>query len=226
MKNHTILFDLDGTLADTAPDLLSALTRITVKHGLKPVERYEIGHLVGRGTRNMIFRAYDLQNLPHPTDKIETILTQFMEDYEENIAIDTALFPGVLAAIDKLETQGAILAVCTNKPQKLAKLLLDKLGLSHRFAAICGGDQFEFCKPNFRHLTATIELAGGSLNNAVMIGDSIADIAAAKGAGIPVIAVDFGYSSVPVRQLEPDAVISHFDELIMALTPLTSGMIA
>ncbi len=207
------MFDLDGTLADTAADLMAVLNRIIADDGLDPISIDQAGHAIGQGASVMIERAFALRGARFPEPRRAPMLQAFLADYERNIAVHTRPAPGVVAAIDHLSGQGARMAICTNKTERLAKLLIEKLALAQRFAAICGRDTFEFRKPDPRHLISTVEMAGGDPGRAVMVGDSRFDITAAQRAGIPVIAVDFGYSDVPVHELKPDAVISHFDQL-------------
>jgi phosphoglycolate phosphatase len=137
----------------------------------------------------------------------------FLAHYESRIADDSRLYPGVVAALDTLAARGDVFAVCTNKIERPARLLLEKLGVSKRFAFICGQDTFGVAKPDPTPLLRTIHEAGGDKDRALMIGDSKTDIATARAAGIPVIAVDFGYTDRPIEEFGPDRIISHFDEL-------------
>jgi phosphoglycolate phosphatase len=215
---HPILvFDLDGTLADTILDLIPVLNRVTATQGLEAIPIADVGHVVGHGARAMIERAFAYHNRTLDEAIHEKLFTDFLTDYEENIAANTVIFEGAMDVLDALEAQGWKFAVCTNKPEKLAVKLLQELGVAHRFAAVTGGDTYPYRKPDPRHLTNTIEKAGGNRERAVMIGDSRTDIDTAKAAGIPVVAVDFGYTDVPVRLLGPDVVISHFSELPKAV---------
>lgn len=215
---HPILvFDLDGTLADTILDLIPVLNRVTATQGLEAIPIADVGHVVGHGARAMIERAYAYHNRALDKAVHDKLFNDFLTDYEENIAANTVIFEGAMDVLDALEAQGWKFAVCTNKPEKLAVKLLQELGVAHRFAAVTGGDTYPYRKPDPRHLTGTIEKAGGNRDRAVMIGDSRTDIDTAKAAGIPVVAVDFGYTDVPVRLLGPDMVISHFSELPQAV---------
>jgi phosphoglycolate phosphatase len=215
---HPILvFDLDGTLADTILDLIPVLNRVTATEGLDAIPIADVGHVVGHGARAMIERAYayhkrDLDTLVH-----DRLFNHFLTDYEENIAANTVIFDGALDVLDSLQAQGWRFAVCTNKPEKLAVKLLQELGVADRFASVTGGDTYAWRKPDPRHLAGTIVKAGGDPARAVMIGDSRTDIDTARAAGIPVVAVDFGYTDIPVRELGPDRVISHFSELPEAI---------
>lgn len=211
--NGTLVLDLDGTLADTNRDLVPVLNRSTAAEGLEPVAIEEVGHVVGHGARVMIARAFHLRGVDLSPEVQERVFERFLVDYEKNLAVETVLFAGVREALDALEDHGWRLAVCTNKMQHFAVKLLDELGIGSRFAAISGGDTFHFRKPDPRHLTETIAMAGGDPMRAIMVGDSATDIATARAASIPVIAVDFGYSERPVAEYEPDRLISSFSEL-------------
>jgi phosphoglycolate phosphatase len=215
-----IVFDLDGTLADTAPDLTGALNRLLLREGLAAIGLASARPMVGRGARALIERGFAANGAPLGVARLDALEAAFLEDYEAHIAEETRLFPGAEAALDRFAGANYALAICTNKPEPLAKLLLQQLDVASRFAAICGHDTFSMCKPDGRALLLTIEAAGGDPARAVMVGDSRTDIDAAKNAGVPVAAVDFGYTETPVMELAPDAVISHFDELWQAATGL------
>lgn len=213
-----IIFDLDGTLADTAPDLLAALNHCVRDHGFAEFTLNEIGHLVGQGSVAMIRRGFALHDTPLPDELLHELHQEFLVYYEANIADHSRLFDGVSELLDRLEEDGHKLAVCTNKYEGMARLLLDRLGIAGRFAAITGGDSFDFRKPDGRHLTETLRLAEAS--SGIMVGDTITDANAAKNAQMPLVLVDFGYSSEPVSTFEPDAILSHFSEGYAAITRL------
>lgn len=221
MAAITVVFDLDGTLVDTAPDLVETLNVVFAREGLPPVPYAQARTLVGGGARAMIERGLQQEGRPLVPAEIDRLFVQFIDYYSEHIADASRLFPGVVAALDRLEAQGFTLAVCTNKLEALSLLLLDSLGLAKRFAAICGQDTFGVPKPDPDIFRRTVLRAGGDPTRAIMIGDSATDIRTAQAAGVPVIAVDFGYTDVPVAQLRPDRVISHFDELFAAVSALT-----
>lgn len=213
MKNSLVIFDLDGTLIDTAPDLITALNHTIVAQGLSAVGYEDITHLVGQGAKMMIQRAYHLQGQTLDEQAVEPLLARFIEFYLSEMPGDSKPYPGVIAAMERLSAAGCKLAICTNKIEQLALPLVQKLGLSDHFAVITGGDTFEMRKPHAGHILGTIERAGGDPARTVMIGDSINDILAARNAGIPSIAVSFGYSDVPVEQLEASTIIGSFDQL-------------
>lgn len=222
MKPHTIVFDLDGTLAETAPDIIAVLNMILERESLAPVPVSAARILVGAGARALIQRGFELHKAPLSAERLEELFELFLVLYADNVAHKSHLFPGVEAALDELAGAGHILAVCTNKPERHSRMLLDALGILDRFAALAGRDTFPMSKPDPRHLTMTVELAGGDSSRAVLVGDSRTDVMTAKAAGLPVIAVPFGYSDVPVVELEPDLVIEHFDDLPSAIRRLFS----
>ncbi len=216
-RKALIVFDLDGTLLDTHVDLVESLNYTIAALDLAPVSYDDLTHLVGQGARVMIERACKLQGKPISQEELPALVERFVAHYSANMPGHTEPYPGLVAAMDRLKASGYTLAVCTNKLEGLATGLLEKLGLTHYFDAITGGDTFEHRKPDARHLTGTIERAGGDISLAIMIGDSVNDIAVAKNAGVPSIAVPFGYSDVPVSSLEPDVIITHYDELTVEL---------
>ena len=215
-----LVFDLDGTLVETATDLVATLNVVLEQEGLAPVRYEEARSMVGHGARALIERGLAANNVTHDTATIDRLFDTYIAYYAAHIADTSRPFEGVEAALDHFAAEGWLLSVCTNKLEGLSKLLLDALGLSSRFAAICGADTFAARKPDPLALTETIRRAGGDPRRAIMIGDSITDIDTAKAAGIPVIAVDFGYTTIPVTELGPDVVISHFDELADAVAGL------
>ena len=208
--NATIVFDLDGTLVDTAPDLTNALNDVLTRRGHAPVELAAIRACIGHGARIMIEAA--LRRTGAEGD-IDRMLADFLTHYEANIANESRPFPGAVAALEDLAAQGATLAVCTNKREYLSRKLLEELDLARYFSGLAGRDTFAVSKPDPGHLTKLIALAGGTPARAVMVGDSDIDIRTAKAASVPVILVSFGYTDAPLDHLAPDAVIDHFDEL-------------
>src|ERR671921_1562469 len=211
------VFDLDGTLADTAGDLVGTLNVILEREGLSPLPVRKARDMIGAGARALIERGFEAAGKELTPGHLDELFRQFMVHYGENICVRTRLYPGVVDALDRLEAAGFILAVCTNKVEEHSVRLLDRLGIGHLFAANCGRDTFAYFKPDPRHLTLTIERAGGHPGRAVMIGDSRTDIVTAQNARIPCIAVPFGYTDVPVQELGPDLVIDHFDDLFAAV---------
>jgi phosphoglycolate phosphatase len=207
------VFDLDGTLADTAGDLIASLDYVMVHEGFDVTPLDDARALLGAGARALIQRGLAAQQASVSDEKLEEMFQLFLTYYESRIADDSRLYPGVVAALDALAARGDFFAVCTNKIERPARLLLEKLGVADRFAFICGQDTFGVAKPDPLPLLRTIEASRGDKARALMIGDSKTDIATARAAGVPVIAVDFGYTDRPVQEYNPDRVISHFDEL-------------
>jgi phosphoglycolate phosphatase len=216
----TIVFDLDGTLIDTAPDLIDTLNFTLTQHRLPAVPFATARPLIGGGAKAMIERALATEGRNCSPADVDRLYAAFVAHYGDHIADRSRPFPKVEAALDILAARGDRLAVCTNKLERLSKLLLEKLDLARRFAAICGQDTFAVQKPDPQILRSTVMRAGGDPKRAVMVGDSITDIRTARAADIPVIAVDFGYTDVPVVQLRPDRVISSFAELPAAVDDL------
>jgi phosphoglycolate phosphatase len=220
MAARTIVFDLDGTLIDTAPDLVDTLNVVFGREGLPQVPYETARNLIGGGARAMIARGIEQDGRVVPPAKLEQMFTDFIAHYSEHIADQSRPFPGLIEALDVLNAAGCQFAVCTNKLERLSILLLDELELAGRFAAICGQDTFGKQKPDPEVLRRTVAAAGGDLGQAIMIGDSLTDIRTARAAGVPVIAVDFGYSERPVAEYAPDRVISHFAQLPAAIAAI------
>lgn len=220
MRDLTLVFDLDGTLVDTAPDLIAALNVALALDGIPPLTVDDARDLIGAGARALLERGIAVHGASVAPERVEVMFDLLLAHYTGHIADASRPFDGVERTLRRFSAEGARLAVCTNKREDLARLLLDRLEMSHFFSAICGGDTFPVRKPDAGHLTGTIEQAGGQPSRAVMIGDSATDLKAARAAGIPVVLVDFGYTEIPARDLGGDALISHFDELADALRQL------
>jgi phosphoglycolate phosphatase len=217
MTRPTIVFDLDGTLIDTAPDLLDSLNHSLEAGGLARAEAAALKGFIGYGGKVMIEKAYAAQQKALATEEHDRLYALFVEHYNGAMPGRSLPYPGVIEALDRFEAAGYIMAVCTNKFEAMAVRLLTALGMAHRFVTITGQDTFAFRKPDPRHLLETIAKAGGDPANAVMVGDSRTDIDTAKAAGVPVVAVDFGYTERHVREFEPSVIISHFEELTLDL---------
>lgn len=217
MTSPLAIFDLDGTLVDTAADLVSSLNHTIATAGLAPVTYNDLTHLVGQGARVMIKRAFALRETELPDSEVEPLYERFIVHYKHEMPGDSRPYPGVVDVLENLSAAGVTLAVCTNKTEVLALPLLEKLGLTKYFAAITCGDTFEFRKPDARHILGTIEKAGGDPLRSVMVGDSINDILAAKNADVPSIGVTFGYTDVPMSDLNPTVIIDDYKTLTPAL---------
>ncbi len=220
MQNATLVFDLDGTLVDTAPDLVAATNHALAALGLPLVPAETLRQAIGFGARRMIVDGLKHTGVTLSETDIDRLLVRFLDYYEPNLARESRPFDGAIPVLERLRANGARLAVCTNKRLNLAERLLKELEIDGLFAAIAGRDSFPVHKPHPDHLTGTVRMAGGELASSLMIGDTGIDIAAARAAGIPVIGCTFGYSEAPIDTLAPDAVISHFSELEAAASAL------
>lgn len=213
----TVVFDLDGTLVETAPDLADALAVALAEEGVPPLAYEQARDLIGAGARALVERGLEVAGRTVTPERSDALLALFLDHYGTHIADKSRPFPGCVAALDRLAGRGAKLAVCTNKIERFAKLLLDELGLTERFDAIVGGDTFGVGKPAAAPLHGAITRAGGDPSRAVMVGDSLTDVDAAKAAGVPIVVATFGYTMIPARELGGGAFIDHFDELDEAI---------
>jgi phosphoglycolate phosphatase len=209
----TLVLDLDGTLVDTAGDLVATLNAVLAAEGLTPISFDEALAMVGHGARAMLSAALLANEVTAEAERLDNLVALFLDHYTDHIADLSRPFPGAVDALDRFAQEGWRLAVCTNKFEAQSRLLLERLKIADRFAVIAGQDTYGVRKPDPRHLTETVRNAGGAIDRAVMVGDSDVDIQTARAAGAPVVAVDFGYSQIPVRELGADRVISHFDRL-------------
>ncbi|AVT80850.1 MULTISPECIES: HAD-IA family hydrolase [Rhodopseudomonas] len=208
-----VVFDLDGTLVDTAPDLINALNFILVREGMPAVPMAVARNMIGQGARRLLERGLELDGRVIAQDDVNRLTVDFIDYYAAHIADESRPFEGLEATLDELSESGYRFAVCTNKLEWLSKLLLDRLGLSPRFAAICGADTFGVAKPDPAILRETVAKAGGDLAATIMVGDAGPDVGVARRAGVPVIGVEFGYTEVPIAELEPDLLVGHMREL-------------
>ena len=213
LAGATIAFDLDGTLVDTAPDLVGTLNVLLAAEGLSPLPLAEARPFIGRGARWLIERGFAAAGAPLDPARIQDLFERFIAHYEAHIADESRPFPGCVAALDALRAQGARLAVCTNKLTGLSRTLLDALDLSGHFHAVIGADSTPAIKPDPRHLEAAVAAAGGSMDRAILVGDAATDAGAARAAGAGLILVTFGYTETPAADLAPDILIDHFDQL-------------
>ncbi|MFC3069543.1 phosphoglycolate phosphatase [Phenylobacterium soli] len=223
LRGAVIAFDLDGTLVDTAPDLVGTLNVILAQEGIAPLPMAEARPLIGHGARRLLERGFEVANAPLAPERTPEIFDRFLAHYLAHIADESRPFPGVVEALTRLRAAGAKLAVCTNKPGDLARVLLDALEISQLFEAIVGPEAAPARKPDGRHLEAAVAAAGGALPRAVMVGDADTDAGAARAAGAALVLVSFGYTQVPAAELEPDVLIDHFDELPDACVRLLSA---
>lgn len=212
LKDAAVLFDLDGTLVDSAPDLGRALNLLLEGKGLPPLPLETVRPLVGRGARWLLSHGFEKAGAPPPDEgRLDALLAEFLVIYNRDIAMLSVPFPGVAGALAGLRDGGALLAVCTNKREASAGRLLATLGLLRFFEVVLGGDSVPARKPAPGHLTAAVAALGAV--RAVMVGDTVLDVEAAKAAGIPVIAVAWGYSEIPAQALGADAVAAGFGDV-------------
>ncbi len=204
------VFDLDGTLADTSADLIAAANATMAEAGigtpLDPRQHQSIAFAGGRAMLRAGIGAPDEAG-------VDRLYPRLLELYGAALAVHTRLYDGAGAALDALSERGWTLAVCTNKPERLAMRLLEELGLDDRFAAVLGADTLAYRKPDPRHLTETVRRAGGTVSRAILVGDTVTDLDAARAARIPCILVAFGPEGEGVTTLAPDALLAHFDAL-------------
>ena len=211
-----LVFDLDGTLVDSAPDLLATLDAILPRHGFRPLADPSARDGIGHGARHLIEFALHRQRREADAATLNAMHRDFLQHYEANICVESRLYPGVIALLDRFAAAGWTFAVCTNKLEFLSRHVLEALGVAGRFAAICGGDTFATRKPHPAHLLGTIAAASGRREAALMIGDSRPDLDTAEVAGVPFVGVSYGYSPVPMAELGPDLLIDSFDDLTPA----------
>lgn len=214
---QVVAFDLDGTLADTAPDLAASLNHTLAALGRPGVPADSVRDLVGQGAKALLRKGLSVSG---PVDEamVERAYPIYLDHYADHICVGTHAYPGAEAAMDALVARGARLAICTNKPERLTLLLLDALGWGRRFAAVVGADTLPFRKPDPRTLGEAVARAGGG--RAAYVGDSITDVETARAAGLPCVVVSFGFRDRPADELGADAVIDSFAELLSALEPL------
>ena len=220
---HTIVFDLDGTLVDTAPDLITALNHVLDREGLPPVPLQSARNMIGAGARKLIERGLEAEGRTMTVDELNRMTADFIAYYADHIADESRPFPGLETALDDLAARGHRLAVCTNKLEWLSRKLLDALNLSPRFAAICGADTFGVQKPDPTIFRETVARAGGQVTSSIMVGDAGPDVGVARRASVPVIGVSFGYTDVPIADLRPDRLIHHMKDLPDAVSSLMTA---
>jgi len=208
-----LVFDLDGTLVDTAPDLLAALNHALAKEGRPPVAPTNLRELVGRGARVLISEAVKMAVGPVEPDMADRMLDNFLAYYQAHLADHSKPYPGVEDTLDRLRSAGARMGVLTNKPHELSLLLLAKLRLDTYFVTIFGAGREAYMKPDPRIFHDVVREVGGPGKGALMIGDSSTDVETARAAGAPVIVVSFGYTPVPARELGADAVVDDFSQI-------------
>ena len=216
-NNYSILFDLDGTLIDSAPDVCASVNRVLETMGRSQISVADTKSLVGFGARTLVEKALQMTGLPGNEDDIDFLLNGFLDSYRQNPSEHTRIFPGAREALERYTQAGTLIGICTNKPEATCFPVLEALDLRRYFATVICGDTLEYRKPDPRHVFDTLDAMGTARDTAIFVGDSETDIAAAKNAGLPSVLVTFGYCHVPFDSLGADAVIDHFDDLDEAL---------
>ncbi|WP_269219303.1 HAD-IA family hydrolase [Brevundimonas vesicularis] len=217
LEGWTIAFDLDGTLVDSAPDLIGTLNRMLVEEGLPPVPMESASTLIGSGARALLVHGFEAAGAPVERAKSDDLFERFLADYAAHIADGSQPFEGVVETLERLTERGAILVVATNKRSDLSELLLGKLDLTRHFAAIVGPDRVSARKPSGTHLKEAVVIAGGDPERAIMVGDASPDADAAKDAGMPCILTTFGFTPTPVEDLGGDVLIDAFEDVEEAI---------
>lgn len=220
LTGATVVFDLDGTLVDSAPDLMATLNRLLTQRDLPPVPFSSARHLVGHGARRLLEHGFAEAGAAWDEAQAPELFDAFIADYRAHIADATRPFPGVVETLERLAARGAILCVATNKSTDLSLALIAALDLGRHFAAVVGPDLVAARKPDGAHLREAVTMAGGDPARAVMVGDSAADTGAARHAPMPCVVVSFGYTEIAPADLGGDAVIDRFAELDAAIDRL------
>jgi phosphoglycolate phosphatase len=223
MSLSAVVFDLDGTLVETAPDLHAVLAELLEREGLRIPPLHAVRSMIGDGAKMLIRRAYEWQGAELGPDRLEELYAWFLARYTAEPARFSLPYEGVPAALRALRARGIRLGVCTNKPQAPSERLLEAVGLAPWLDVVTGGDVLPIRKPDPGHLAATLEALGAAPSRAVMVGDSANDVAVARGLGVKCVVVSFGYTSKPARALGADRVIDGFHELLPALDALTTS---
>lgn len=213
-----ILFDLDGTLIDSAPDLVGTLNIILKRHGRTTLTISAVKKLVGNGARALLERGF--KETGAPAENLDALTVEFIETYVPNCAVLSRPFSGVIETLDTFANSGYRMAVCTNKPQAPSETILTELGLMQYFEVVVGGDFFPMRKPDPQHLLGALQLMDAPENPAIMVGDSYNDVASARNAGMPVIVVTYGYTTTPAHELGGDILVDHFSDIVTAVARL------
>jgi len=216
-----VVFDLDGTLIDSAPDLRVALNKLLAEHGRPPISVQQVKMMVGDGAAKLVERGFAATGSAPAFDQLPALTTAFLGFYEGNSADLTRPYPGVMVTLAALKARGLALGVCTNKPEAATREILQDLDMDEFFGAVLGGDSIDGArKPDPRLLQGVLDMLGVGSGQAVMVGDAANDIGAARALGIPAIAVSYGYTRIPVHELGADMVIAEFSQLDAALDRL------
>lgn len=224
LDGWTLAFDLDGTLIDTAPDLLATAQAVLERFGFDSVPDDILRPEISFGSRRMLERALEHLETPGSDTDLDVMFDAFLLHYSTNIAVHSRPFTHLDQTIDAAITDGARIVVCTNKREDLTVALLDAMDMTHLFAAIAGRDTYDVHKPDPGHLLSVIADAGGEPERSIMVGDSETDVKTAKAADIPIVGVTFGYTSIPIRDLDCDAVIDSYADFNAAIEPILAAV--
>lgn len=218
---RAVVFDLDGTLVDSAPDLIAALNRLLVAEGRRRVDMAEGTVMIGDGVRTLVERGFAATGPAVAGEALDALAKRYLADYEANVCVETRVFPGAEAVLKTLFADGVGMGICTNKPEAPARAILSGLGLAGFFGVVIGGDTVPGArKPDARPMLATLRGLGVGANEAVMVGDSTNDVQTARAAGTKVVVVGHGYTRVPAAELGADAVVDGFAGLADTLSRL------
>lgn len=224
LEGWTIAFDLDGTLVETAPDLIGTLNRMLAARDIPRMPVESAQHLVGHGALALLRHGFQEAGAPWHEAEAQTLLDEFLADYIRNIAEFSRPYDGVITTLERLAARGALLCVATNKRTDLSVALIAALDMTHHFAVICGPDRVTARKPDGAHIREAVSMSGGDPARAIMIGDGAPDVQAAKSAGVPSVVVSFGYTPIPAQDLGGDVLVDHFDEVEAAIDGLIAGV--
>jgi phosphoglycolate phosphatase len=213
MNIRAVVFDLDGTLIDTAPDLAHATNYVLARCGRRAVGLEEVRLMVGHGARALITRGFAVTGAPVEASELDRLYSEFIAYYQANIAIDSQLFPGSVELLVRCRLAGLKLGVCTNKPESLSRKLIEAMGVDFYFGSVVGSDTLGIFKPDARPYRETLRQLGVNGGASIFVGDSETDVLTARAAGVPVIGVTFGYADKPIAELEPDYLAHHFSEV-------------
>jgi phosphoglycolate phosphatase len=219
MTLKAVIFDLDGTLVDSAPDLMLATNHVLARLERRPITMAEVRSFVGHGAKALIARGCAATGEAIDDTTLTFYHAEFLRYYEKNIAVNSAAFPGVVALLERCAASGIKMGVCTNKVEGLSVRLLQALGMAKYFGAIVGPDTINISKPDPAPYLEAVRRLGVMAEDSIMVGDSETDILTARAAAVPIIAVTFGYTVKPVSEFGPDHLVSHFDEIWDILNP-------
>ena len=226
MSKTTLVFDLDGTIVHSAPDLANAVNHVLVPLGKDSLSVEEAQSMIGNGMPKLLERGFAARGMEVSEDEFQQHFAAFRDFYIENCCVDTAAYPGAVEMLEKVRTDGYLTAICTNKLETVSKVIMDQMDLTRLFDGMVGADPPRPCKPDADPVWLAIERAGGNRDNSIMIGDSPADIGAGKAARLPTIAVSYGYTNVPPAELGADILIDLLSEVSVAVRKVQDLILA